>query len=363
LLYATADNAILGFTVDTITGALSIPTFTPSTSLPCGGAASSSLGLVSPPKLGLLYVSDRQDNQVGGSVYGNIVFNNQVEGFAIGNGTGSLTPLSGSPFALPLVEPYGFPVGMATDPQGKFLYVANVGDIDELAINSTTGALTAISGSPVRGVANGDYLTIDPPGLFLFADGLNGISALAVDANTGALTEVAGSPFPFPATNFAGQSPSALVVDSTGSFLYVVVFEPQEGGAPELSYVAGYSIDATSGALTQVPNTPFFGNTPNSGLSGGIGTAGSFLYVGSGLGIYAFSIASGTGVLTQISGSPFGAGIAPLSLTATSDGKFLYAAFNQIYVFAIDPTTGALSAVGNPVPAASAPFLLNLYNP
>lgn len=80
-------------------------------------------------------------------------------------------------------------------------------------------------------------------------------------------------------------------------------------------------------------------------------------------GIYAFSIASGSGVLTQTSGSPFPAGTTASGMTATSDGKFLYeASSKQIYIFAIDPTTGALSANGNPVAAAGGPFLLTLYN-
>lgn len=277
LLYATANNVVLGFTVDPASGALSTPTYTPGPSLPCGGNASPYQGIVSLPKLGLLYVSDSENDQVGGSVYGNTVLNHQVDGFVVSKTTGTLTSLSGSPFPVPPGYPYGgLPQGMATDPLGKFLYVSNVGDINTMAINSATGMLTFISDLAVPGEF-GPYVTIDPLGRFLYADSLLGIAAFSLDANTGALTEVAGSPFPFPAVNYSGQFPGALVVDSTSSFLYVVVYDPQEGGAPELSYVAGYSIDAASGALTQIPDPPFFGSTPNSGLSGGIATAGSFL--------------------------------------------------------------------------------------
>ena len=80
-------------------------------------------------------------------------------------------------------------------------------------------------------------------------------------------------------------------------------------------------------------------------------------------GIYAFSIASATGVLTQISGSPFPAGTTASGMTASSDGKFLYeASSNRIYVFAIDPITGALRTNGYPISAMGGPFLLTLYN-
>ena len=356
LLYAAANNAILGFAVDPASGLLSAPTYTPGPSLPCGGDASPYQGIVSLPKLGLLYVSDGQNNQVGGSFYGR-VFNNQVDGFAVSKTTGTLTPLLGSPFPLPLPTGYpnGYPQGMTTDPQGKFLYVSDPADIDALTINSTTGALTFISNAASSG---GPDVTVDPSGTFLFADGT---SSFAIDANTGTLTEVAGSPFSLP--NYIGfsPSPSTMVVDSTGNFLYVLDSNfPTLGPPSPFGLVAGYSINATSGALTQIPDPPSLG----SALPSGIATVGSFLYVTNAQGIYGFSIASGTGVLTQVSGSPFLAATTAGGLTATSDGKFLFeAGSDQIYVFTIDPTTGALSANGNPVPAAGGPFLLNLYTP
>jgi 6-phosphogluconolactonase len=134
-----------------------------------------------------VYVSDTQ--------------NNQVDGFAGSKADGTLTRLSGSPFSLPLVGSSFFPQGMATDPLGKFLYVANIG-IDELAIDGTTGDLTAIPGSPVH-ENNASFLTVDPSGSFLFADGNSGILAFTIDTNSGALTLVAGSPFPFPINTIA----------------------------------------------------------------------------------------------------------------------------------------------------------------
>jgi hypothetical protein len=67
LLYATSQSSILGFTVDATTGALSAPPNTP---------GPNSVGIVSLSKLGVVYVSDTQ--------------NNQVDGFAVSKADGTL---------------------------------------------------------------------------------------------------------------------------------------------------------------------------------------------------------------------------------------------------------------------------------
>jgi 6-phosphogluconolactonase (cycloisomerase 2 family) len=179
---------------------------------------------------------------------------------------------------LPLVGPPSSPKVWPQIPQDKFLYVANIG-IDELAIDGTTGALTAISGSPVQ-VNNASFLTVDPSGSFLYADGNSGIFAVTIDSNTGALTLVAGSPFPLPINTNSLPTPTVLAVDSSGSFVYAVVDDYLGGWGP-ISYVAGYSIDTSNAGLTPIPNTPFFGNyfqSNNNNLSfDAIATSGGSL--------------------------------------------------------------------------------------
>ena len=65
---------------------------------------------------------------------------------------------------------------MAVDPAGKFLYVSNStpalngssGGTDALTIDSTSGKLTVVPGSPFQDADSG-FVTIDPSGKFLFA--------------------------------------------------------------------------------------------------------------------------------------------------------------------------------------------------
>jgi DNA-binding beta-propeller fold protein YncE len=83
-------------------------------------------------------------------------------------------------------------------------------------------------------------------------------------------------------------------------------------------------------------------------------------------GVHAFNFAPVGGALTEVSGSPFPPGTASGGFAVTADGKFLYeasASSNTIDVFAIDEATGALSPLGNPVPAGTGPLILTLYKP
>jgi 6-phosphogluconolactonase (cycloisomerase 2 family) len=68
------------------------------------------------------------------------------------------------------------------------------------------------------------------------------VGVFKVDSVTGALSPVQGSPFQ------AGVSTAGLAVDSTGRFVYVT-----DGG----SNVRGYSVNATTGVLTPLPGSPY----------------------------------------------------------------------------------------------------------
>jgi len=118
--------------------------------------------------------------------------NPSISGFSINPTSGALSPLSGSPFSLP-VSHY-----MATDQTGAYLYVTSGASIVGYAIDATTGVLTALPGFPVAAGANAYSITIDPTNRILYVtnDGAANVSGFTLDASTGALTPMAGSPFP-----------------------------------------------------------------------------------------------------------------------------------------------------------------------
>jgi DNA-binding beta-propeller fold protein YncE len=112
------------------------------------------------------------------------------------------------------------PQGIAIDPTGSFLYVSNSGDgtVSAFTINPTTGALTAIAGSPftASGVASTvtpTALAIDPSSQYLYV--ANGdartISVFTITAGTGVL--IPGN-LAVPCTNATSGTggPQAIVV-------------------------------------------------------------------------------------------------------------------------------------------------------
>jgi 6-phosphogluconolactonase len=132
--------------------------------------------------------------------------NPSISGFSVDSTTQALSPLSGTPFALP-VSQY-----IATETTGShlssYLYVTSGAGILGYASDIATGALTALPGFPVATGANAYAITIDPYNQFLYVanDGAGNISGFKLDASTGALTLMAGSPFP------AGKHPEFIAM-------------------------------------------------------------------------------------------------------------------------------------------------------
>src|SRR5690348_13565928 len=141
--------------------------------------------------------------------------------FNINTSNGRLTEVTGSPFPLDASGPRG----LVTDPGGKFLFVAdfNSNEISVFNIGSS-GALTRVTGSPffVVGGSSPAFLLLHPSGNFLYASNMNSptgaISAFSINATTGALTQISGSPFP---TAGSSSGPSIMASDPAGKFLYV----------------------------------------------------------------------------------------------------------------------------------------------
>ncbi|HEY7615685.1 MAG TPA: beta-propeller fold lactonase family protein, partial [Terriglobales bacterium] len=117
---------------------------------------------------------------------------------------GTLTPVSGSPFAAGLG-----PASVAITPSGDFLYVANrqSNQISGFTMNASTGALTAQSPATTSTGANPVCVAVSPDEQHLYAanTGAASISGFAVTESSGLLT-----PTEAPVTT--GAQPSAIVM-------------------------------------------------------------------------------------------------------------------------------------------------------
>ncbi len=264
-----------------------------------------------------------------------------VYGYSVNTQTGALTAITGSPFTTGLTAP---PEGLASDPLGKFLYVTqgNNNQIAGFTIGSN-GALSPMAGSPFNtGDTYPSAIAVDAAGAFLYASNnqspLGRVSGFSIAPTTGALTPVTGSPF----TTAVNGGPTNLAVSPKASFLYV----PLAGISTPLSSIFAYTFDST-GVLSQIPGTPFMvGSQPNTVI---VDPSGKYLYSADfgGNDISAFTIDSSSGALTAISGSPFAASPNPDYLAINASSSLLFATSGtstSIFAFTID-SSGALTAV------------------
>ena len=122
--------------------------------------------------------------------------------------------------------------------------------------------------------------------------------------------------------------------------------------------VSGYTIDPSTGALTALPASFLFNVGANVPRSVVVVPNGKFLYVAGFNGVKAYTRDQSTGAVTgEISGSPFAAGLGPISMAVFPNGKFLYVANNgdaTVSAFTIDRRTGALTVIsGSTLPTGS----------
>jgi 6-phosphogluconolactonase (cycloisomerase 2 family) len=280
------------------------------------------------------------------------LINSDATAYTINSSTGSLATIAGSPF----VGGGDNCVDITVDLSGKFVYMANYGgSISAFTINSVTGGLAAVPGSPFptappippNNNSGVNSVTVDPTGKFVYAalNGSNAISAYTINSSTGALTPVTGSPFP------AGSVPYMVRVDPSGRFAYATNLHSDN--------ISAYSINSSTGALTPIAGSPFSFPTLNGAPNGlAVDSSGRFLYAtDSNLNyVVAFSIDNSTGALTPVSGSPFASGAGPWGAFVHPSGKFLYVTNNgegTISAYAIDSTSGSLTPIsGSPFVAS-----------
>jgi len=302
----------------------------------------------------------------------------QLLSYGISAGTGSLVP-----FGTQLVTDSPSPVGaMVASPGGGFLILssetnanATDGSISVYAVNSDTGALTAVS-SIVTTLFRPIYLVMSPQGfLFVLGAGAPGfppgtpgyksvLAAYLFDASAGTLTST-GTPLTVSAVNFA--------VRPDGRFLYVLNVD-FNSNTPVPATLTAYAIDGTTGALTAGPVLTWM-TSQNNGISTGSGgmaidALGRFLYLASEQGdslqaaatVLPYAIDPNSGALTPIgTGTPVVSGAG--GMTVDPSGRYLYvlnslnsnAANDTVLAMAIDQSSGVVSPLGSPLQTGSPP--------
>ncbi len=218
------------------------------------------------------------------------------------------------------------PTGVALLPSRKYLYAINsrANTISIFAVASD-GTLT-LTGAPVSAGSGPNVAVIDPSGQYLLVTNNfgNNVSVYTIDAGSGALTEVANSPF------YANDLPIDILFTHSGKFVYVT--------NPSIASVTAFTF--SNGVLTEVPGSPF--PSAPGGEAGALAVDGSdrFLYVANPSAanvapyqnttgnISGFNIDPSTGALTtQIPGSPFTStnGTGPSAIAVDPSGRYLYA--------------------------------------
>lgn len=255
--------------------------------------------------------------------------------------TGALTSLTLSPYNG------GGGFAVKAEPAGKYLYVTGSGDISAFSIDAGTGGLTPTTMATFPVDPGVDAIAIDPTGKFLYAVSQLSVNlySFSIDSTTGALTQLSTSPIQIDATRI---SSSAIAIDPSGKFLFASAEDSLTAGV----YV--FSRDLTTGALTSVgaPVTVDHGAhdmaTDPAGKFVLVPATGSSTLFGT---LTVFSLNTATGALTLV-GSPTHTGPDPSSIAIDPSGKYVYTANTgdvTISAFTLDSTSGALTAVGSPI--------------
>jgi len=268
----------------------------------------------------------------------------QLYGYRLTANSGTLTTIS-TPLLATEAE------GLASTPSGQYLYVAEDGKVEGFQVNSSTGALTAVPGSPYTG-GQSAFLTVDPTGRFLYASDDNGngsIDAYSI-TSTGALTPLAGSPFAASPQSSSTTYPQAIV--ATGAGVYVTLYGT--GG------IAAFSMNSSTGVLTQMTGSPYAAGSHTYYMV----AAGNFIYATDlqTYDIFAYKADPGSGALTQITGSPYTQGEITLAVDPANRYLFVCGSYNLISSYSIDANSGALTIAETSFGSASGGAIMAAVN-
>lgn len=289
--------------------------------------------------------------------------------YTVNSSTGAITEVPGSPFNGGLI-----PEQLVADPTGRFVYVTNEQseDITGFSVDPSSGALSELPGSPYSigtppNMSAPVTAAVDPTGRFLyvFASSVaNGaleefLYEYTIDKLTGVLTAASSSPTPW--ASGPGMLAVSIAFDPAGNYAYVGQVAGGIMGAPTMIC----SIDFSSGTLTPVGSVQ--PATAGEASQIAVSPSGSFLYsINTPFSeADAFTISSQGAVLTEISGSPYTVPSFPSSLAVHPSGNFLFVVSENEFYQSTNPPSlydGSISAftidsgTGALTPVPASPF-------
>jgi 6-phosphogluconolactonase len=295
-----------------------------------------------------------QTNSGGGTNTGDYVYvanssNTFLAGFSVSS-TGTLSVLNNSPYNNGVAAQ-----SVTVTPANTFLYAGTTNGIYAYAINSD-GSITVLnSGTAVAQDIVATSMQVDSTGSYLLAAGVGtslGAQAIAIytiDTTTGLLTAVPGSPLALytgNGTTATVVAPSTMLITPNNSYVYVSlgalgvqVLTLGTGGG--LSTGTAPTILAPSSKSTS-PSDTGLASDPNS----------AFLFVAEiNTGLRVFSIGT-AGALNEVTGSPYAVGTGPVGVLLDATGSYVYVVnkgSNNISGFLLTAASGKLTAIaGSP---------------
>lgn len=275
--------------------------------------------------------------------------------------TGAFTQITGSPFTIG-----GSSNAAAYSPliYGQlFLAVTDIANsaVRIFQVNLNTGAITAVSGSPFSTGTTPQVVAFSP----LLTNGMlflavanatsNSLSVFQVNTFTGALTGVTGSPF---STGVLSAPFGVVFSPLVAGNLFAAVANSGNGT------VGIYQVNTTTGAFTAVSGSPFTVATTPLYVAFSPAVSNNLFLAATNSGsssVSAFNINTATGVPTAVTGSPFTTGIFPHGIGFSPlINNNLFAAVanftsNTISMYQVNTTTGVFTPITGTFSTGSGP--------
>ena len=263
-----------------------------------------------------------------------------VCGLAGCGSNGSVSAVTSAPTTPTPVAPEPVPPApVITTTKAKFAYTGNQGaSLSGYSVNTSTGALTALSGFPLPVGTNPTLVAVDPQNRLLFVGDIfqSELHVFNLNSSTGALSEIGTSPYA------TVDEPEAIAVDPTGTHVYVA---GQNGNS-----VGGFSLSST-GVLTPIAGSPFAtSGTQHTFQDVIINAVGTFAYVQDSVNIYTYGVNASSGVLTLVQTTVGPSNSGACAIAFDPRGTYLYtvgSGTNSILVYSINASTGLLRPAGS----------------